>query len=78
LPELNICIEYQGIQHYEEVEFFNKVRSFESQKNYDQIKRNYCRNNNIKLIEISYLDYKNIENILEMEIVPLKKEEYME
>ena len=56
LPELNICIEYQGIQHYDPT---NKFYSKEGQER-DDVKRNYCKNNNIKLIEISYLDYDKI------------------
>lgn len=34
----------------------------------DNIKKEYCIKNNIKLIEISYKDYKNIENILIKEL----------
>ena len=56
LPELNICLEYQGIQHYDST---NKFYSKEGQER-DNIKRDYCKNNNIKLIEISYLDYDKI------------------
>lgn len=34
----------------------------------DNIKRNYCNNNNIKLLEIPYWDYENIEEILSREL----------
>jgi len=39
----------------------------ETQKN-DEIKNNFCKTNNIKLIRISYKEIKKIENILEEEI----------
>lgn len=55
-PEYNICLEYQGIQHYDST---NKFYSDEGQER-DNIKRDYCKNNNIKLIEIPYTDYDKI------------------
>lgn len=56
-----LCLlEYQGIQHFEEVEFFNKEDLKTRQEN-DQKKREYCKKNNIPLIEIPYDDY-NILN----------------
>lgn len=55
-PEYNICLEYQGIQHYDST---NKFYSEEGQER-DNIKRDYCKNNNIKLIEIPYTDYDKI------------------
>ena len=55
-PEYNICLEYQGIQHYDST---NKFYSEEGQER-DNIKREYCKNNNIKLIEIPYTDYNKI------------------
>jgi Fe-S cluster assembly iron-binding protein IscA len=64
IPNYNICIEYQGIQHYEPVIFFGGEKQFKLQQKLDQIKKNYCNNNNIKLIEIPYWDFDNIELIL--------------
>lgn len=57
LPDKNICIEYQGIQHYINNDFFGAEEAFEQRKNYDNMKREYCKNNKIKLIEIPYTDY---------------------
>jgi hypothetical protein len=54
LPDYNICIEYQGIQHYEPIDFFGGVVAFKSNKERDKIKREYCINNNIPLIIIKY------------------------
>ncbi len=68
LPEHNICVEYDGIQHFETMEIWGGKKRFkETQKN-DQIKTDYCLINNIKLIRIPYWDFKNIEEILEKEL----------
>ncbi len=64
LPEYNCCIEYNGIQHYKYIPYFHSGGKidFEKQKLRDEFVRNYCINNNIKLIEIKYTD--NILNVL--------------
>ena len=64
LPEFNICIEYDGIQHYEIVEHFGGQYKLDYQNKLDSIKNNWCLDNNVKLLRISYKDYNNIENIL--------------
>ena len=60
LPDLNIIIECQGKQHYEPVQIFGGEERFKTQLKCDEIKKEWCRNNNIKLIEISYTDYGRI------------------
>lgn len=62
LPNYNCCIEFQGEQHYNETSrFYSEV----GQDN-DNRKRAYCKNNNIKLIEIPYWDYNKLNwNYLE-------------
>lgn len=64
LPNDNILIEYQGIQHYEPVSFFGGEERFLKQQEYDKLKENYCLENNIKLLTISYKDFENIQHIL--------------
>jgi hypothetical protein len=54
LPSQNIIIEYDGRQHFEPVEAFGGMDGFEATQLTDQIKNEYCKNNNIKLIRISY------------------------
>lgn len=49
-------IEYNGIQHYQPVEFFNGQLGFEKQQMRDQLKIQYCKENNINLIIIPYTD----------------------
>ena len=72
IPNQNICIEFQGIQHYKPVERFGGEKQFEIQKYNDECKRKYCTKNNIKLIEISYLEkdiYNTIKNNLIEEVI---------
>lgn len=54
LPEHNICIECQGQQHYISVEHFGGDEGFERRKQNDEIKKRYCKNHNIFLLEINY------------------------
>jgi len=64
LPKYNLCIEYDGIQHFKINEFFGGTNGFNKLKKNDQIKNSFCKKNNIDLLRISYQDYNNIENIL--------------
>ena len=68
IPSINLCIEYDGIQHFEPVEFFGGETEYNKTKIHDQIKNDYCKNNNIKLIRIPYWEFDNIESILIKEI----------
>jgi hypothetical protein len=63
LPELNICIEYNGIQHYEPVNHFGGVIRYDEQIIKDNIKRDFCKNKNIYLLEINNI--KEIKNKIE-------------
>ena len=64
LPDYNICIEFQGKQHYEPVEYFGGKERYKEQVIRDNIKKQYCKDNNIILLEISYKDFNNIDDIL--------------
>ncbi|MFA5585596.1 MAG: DUF723 domain-containing protein [Saccharofermentanales bacterium] len=61
LMDYNICIEYDGIQHFKSLKFFGGYKRLNEQKIKDSIKNNYCLNNNIKLYRISYKDDINIK-----------------
>lgn len=54
LPDKNLCIEYNGIQHYEPVNFFGGVNKLKEQIKNDNIKINYCEKNGIKYAIIRY------------------------
>jgi hypothetical protein len=69
LPDSNLCIEYDGIQHYEKVNFFGGDLKFKENQYRDKIKTDYCKDNNIRLLRIPYWDFDNIETILEKEII---------
>ena len=60
LPEYNLCIEYDGIQHFEKVnnDFFNLSEI----KERDSYKDNWCKMNNIILVRIPYTDFDKIDN----------------
>lgn len=66
LPEYNVCIEYDGIQHHKSSFFHKNKYDFEKIKIRDQIKNDFCTglNGRPKLIRISYIDYKKIDDIL--------------
>lgn len=66
--ELYCVCEFNGKQHYEPIEYFGGIKTFKTQQKRDNIKRKYCKNNNIKLVEIPYWDYDNIESILTKEL----------
>ena len=65
LPKYNICIEYDGRQHFEAVEYFGGEERFELTKKLDSIKNNYCVENNINLLRIPYTKLKKIDKTLE-------------
>lgn len=57
--KIKCLIEYQGEQHYKDLKYF-KSTSFEKRQEYDEKKRQYCKENNIILYEISYFDFDKI------------------
>lgn len=70
LPDYNIVLEYQGIQHFKQQGRGHE--KLEERKLKDQIKRNYCLKNSIKEIEINYFD--NLEIKLNFLLKILKEE----
>lgn len=52
LPDYNICVEFDGMQHYKSVKHFGGDKIFIEQQLKDKIKSDYCIKNNIKLIRI--------------------------
>jgi very-short-patch-repair endonuclease len=54
LPDYNICIEYDGKQHFESVEYFGGDIEFEKVKIRDNIKNEWCKVNDIKLLRFNY------------------------
>ena len=59
IPHYNACIKYDGIQHFEHVDFAGKGEEWAKEQFIyiilrDNIKNNYCKNNGIQLCRIKY------------------------
>jgi len=54
LPEHNMCIEYDGLQHFKSIDYWGGEKTFKKVNLRDKIKNNYCEENNIKLVRIRY------------------------
>lgn len=64
IEELNLAIEYNGKQHYEDVKFFSNTLEETQQR--DKKKAQYCKDNNIELIVIPYTySYIQIQQIID-------------
>jgi hypothetical protein len=67
LVDYNLCIEYQGEQHYRPTfKSRNKTakETYQAQQKNDAIKRQFCKEHEINLLEISYQEFDNIEKVL--------------
>ncbi|MBS4894063.1 MAG: hypothetical protein KHZ90_09870 [Veillonella parvula] len=73
IPNYNLCIEFDGIQHFEVREHFGGNKEFKNTQIRDEIKNKYCKDNNINLLRIPYWKLDNIENILDEEFDRLRK-----
>ena len=54
IPNLNMCIEYDGIQHFYPVEQFGGEKAFQECQLNDSIKNEFCKTANIMLLRIRY------------------------
>lgn len=78
-----ILIEYNGIQHYESVEYWGGEAALKKQKEHDKRKRDYTKKHGYKLITVKYTydTYESVEEYLDKELKKLgvindtKKEE---
>ena len=68
IPSKNLCIEYDGEFHFKPVEFFGGEESFKQTIKHDKIKDDFCIENGVNLIRISYIDFNSIKHILSHEI----------
>ena len=69
LTEYNICIEFDGIQHFFPCEMFGGEEEFQKSKIRDSIKNEWCLVNEIKLIRFKYKQKKDeIESLLRKEL----------
>lgn len=71
IDDLRIAIEYQGIQHYQVISLFGGETELEKRKLHDNMKRDYCMQNNITLIEIPYtMSNNDVETLITNTIYP--------
>jgi Protein of unknown function (DUF723). len=68
LPDHNTCIEFDGLHHFQPVDYFGGERVFKETKKHDRIKNNFCADNGIRLVRIPH-KIKDINSILEKEIL---------
>lgn len=70
LPDCNIFIEYNGIQHYVPVKQFGGELKLEDQQIRDNYIRKFCKDNKIKLLEIPYIinDLKDVEILIQQSV----------
>lgn len=61
LTDYNVCIEYDGEQHFRPMGFSGGKSGFERVRVNDKIKNNFCNENEIKLIRIKFT-----ENVLDI------------
>lgn len=64
LPDYNLLIEYQGEQHFHPIKYFGGNNKYLKQIENDNIKRKFCKKNNLSLLEIGYTEYNQIDRIL--------------
>lgn len=81
--KLLYLIEYDGEQHFRPIRFKNiseekALENFKQVQISDDIKNDYCKNNNIKLIRIPYWDFDKISEILQEKINNLSNEKHIQ
>ena len=64
LPDNNICIEFDGEQHFRPVNYYGGIKGFELTQRRDNIKNKYCEEKGIKLIRIPYNKIDEIKEII--------------
>lgn len=65
IPSLNLCIEYDGKQHFEPIEYFGGLQTFEKVKLNDSIKTEFCASSKIGLLRLSQKPGKELNDQLE-------------
>lgn len=61
LPDYNIIIEYDGVQHFKLGNgLYDNKEKFKQTQEHDKIKTQWCKDNNITLIRIPYTKYETL------------------
>lgn len=69
LPKYNVCIEFDGSQHFISKKIWGGDNNFKLIQKHDETKNNFCNENNINLLRINYKE--NIINKLNDELINL-------
>lgn len=72
LPDYNIAIECQGMQHFKAVELFGGEEQLKKQKELDYNKKKLCEDNNIKVLYYSNYKYRTDDVISKLSILKEK------
>lgn len=65
IPSKNLCIEFNGLQHYKVVQFFGGEEYYKEIIMRDKIKEEYCESKDIKLLIIKYtIERERINDII--------------
>lgn len=66
IPDQAILIEYQGMQHYEPIDYFGGDSAFEKQQKHDKMKADYAKDHGYNLIAVPYTEdtFSNIKKYL--------------
>lgn len=75
LPDYNLCIEFDGEQHFKSIDKWGGIEKFKTNQKHDKIKDEYYLANNINLLRISYTEKDNIENIIKekLDLFPISQ-----
>lgn len=70
VPDKNLIIEFNGLQHYQMVDFFHSSdNGFEKQRARDKKLKKWCKDNNVNLLVIKYDQIDNIDRILKNKLL---------
>ena len=65
LPDINTCLEFDGLQHFEPVKEFGGEKEFYLILKRDECKNKWCTENKVNLIRIRYDEFDKISEILD-------------
>ncbi len=65
LPDMNTCLEFDGIQHFKPIKEFGGEKEFNLILKRDECKNKWCFENNVNLIRIRYDEFDKISEILD-------------
>lgn len=78
LPDNNLVIEFQGEQHYTPVNYFGGEEAYKARIKRDDLKRAWCKENDIRMLEISWKELNKIPEILEAQRLKVASSEAKE